>query len=87
MTKTVRERYEKLYKHYSELLDKLMEAQLALVEGGVESYTIDDRTITKFDLRNLGKEIEKTANAVAQYESLLNGGNARKSVGVVIRDS
>ena len=38
-------------------LDKLQAAYLALVDGGVQSYTIDDRSLTRFDLPKLMEEI------------------------------
>ena len=38
-------------------LEKLREAYLALVDGRVKSYTIDDRQLTRFDLLNLPPKI------------------------------
>ena len=40
-------------------LKKLREAYLALVDGGVKSYMIDDRQLTRFDLPALEKQIEE----------------------------
>ena len=39
-------------------LSKLRAAYLALVDGGVKSYVIDDRELTRFDLPDL-KQAEK----------------------------
>ena len=39
-------------------LSKLRAAYLALVDGGVKSYVIDDRELTRFDLPDLKDEIE-----------------------------
>jgi hypothetical protein len=67
-------------------LAQLREAYLALVSGGVKSYTIDDRTLTKFDIHRLKKEIADMENEVDALESMLNGKKARKAFGVVPRD-
>ena len=45
-----------LYEYYSKLIDKLTAAKLALVEGGVKSYTIDNRSLTRFDIDTLSSE-------------------------------
>ncbi len=78
--------YKKMYEHYKTRLDKLMAAQDALIEGGVKSYTIDDRSLTRFDIDKLASEIEDTAKKCEEYEALLNGRSPRKAVGVVPRD-
>ena len=65
---------------------KLREAYLALIEGGVKSYTIDDRTLTKFDLPKVKAEIEKLEDEIDELESMLAGKRARKAFGVVPRD-
>ena len=67
-------------------LEKLRVAYLALLDGGVKSYRIDDRSLTKFDIDTLADEIEAAENKVDELTSLLNGGGRRKAVGVVIRD-
>ena len=67
-------------------LVKLRAAYLALLDGGVKSYRIDDRSLTKFDINTLAAEIEAAENKVDELTSLLNGGGRRKAVGVVIRD-
>lgn len=73
-------------KFYSNKVDKLMEAQLALIEGGVKSYTIDDRTLTRFDLDVLSKEIEDTFKKIDELDAIINGSNRRKAVAIVPRD-
>lgn len=67
-------------------LEKLRAAYLALVDGGVKSYTIDDRTLTRFDLPKLKDEIEEMEDELDALEALLAGKRPRKAVGVVIRD-
>lgn len=77
----------KIYiEHYGKLIDKLMDAQLALVDGGVQSYTIDDRSLTRFDLPEIEDELERAINKKAEFEAIFNGQKARKAVGVVPRD-
>ena len=70
----------------SKALEKLYEAYLALVEGGVKSYTIDDRTLTRLDLKALAEEIERVEQKLEDLEALLDGGKARKAVAVVPHD-
>lgn len=73
-------------KFYSDKVEKLMEAQLALIEGGVKSYTIDDRSLTRFDLDVLSEEIEEAFKKVDELDAIINGGKRRKAVAVVPRD-
>ncbi|KAB0577320.1 hypothetical protein EI53_01900 [Fusobacterium naviforme] len=67
-------------------LDKLYEAYLALVEGGVKSYTIDDRTLTRFDINGLKDEIDAIEKEIDDLNALLNGKRPRKAFGIVPRD-
>ena len=71
---------------HQQALDKLQAAYLALVDGGVQSYSIDDRSLTRFDLPKLMEEIRKEENEVAQLTALLSGGVRRKAFGIVPRD-
>jgi hypothetical protein len=80
------ERIRKRITYYEGLLDKLYPAYEALVSGGVQSYTIDDRTLTRLDLKVLGEEIERTEQKLEDLEALLDGGKARKAVAVVPHD-
>ena len=66
-------------------LIKLRKAYLALVDGGVQSYTIDDRTLTKFDLPDLLKDIEQAEQKVDELTALLGGKKPRKAFGIVPR--
>ena len=67
-------------------LDQLYAAYQALVKGGVKSYTIDDRELTRFDLPALKKEIEALEEEIDALEGLLNDKRPRKAVGIVPRD-
>ncbi len=71
---------------WREALTKLRKAYLALLDGGVKSYSIDDRTLTRFDLPELQDKIEEAERKVDELENLLNGGSARKSFGILPRD-
>ena len=67
-------------------LEKLMAAYVALVEGGVKSYMLDDRQLTKFDLPALSEEIRQAENKVDELTNMLNGGRNRKAFGIRPRD-
>lgn len=69
-----------------EALQKLRKAYLALVDGGVKSYTIDDRELTRFDLPDLRKEIESAEKAVDDLTAQLNGKKPRRAFGIVPQD-
>ena len=67
-------------------IEKLRAAYLALLDGGVKSYMIDDRQLTRFDIDKLKQEIDDMESEIDQLTALLSGKSRRKSVGVVIRD-
>lgn len=67
-------------------LEKLRKAYLALVDGGVKSYTIDDRSLTRFDIPQLRKEIENAEKKVDELSAMLQGKRARKVFGVTPRN-
>jgi len=74
------------YEYYSALVDKLMKAKLALVDGGVKSYTIDDRSLTRFDIDKLTDELEDAIRKRDEYAALMEGRHTRHAVGFVPRD-
>lgn len=67
-------------------LSKLRKAYLALLDGGVKSYTIDDRQLTRFDLGTLKDEIEEAEQKIDELTALLNGQRSRKAFGIIPRD-
>ncbi len=71
---------------WREQLNKLMDAYAALISGGVKSYQIDDRSLTKFDIPSLRKAIDDAEEKVDAYEAMLNGQAPRKAFGIVPRD-
>lgn len=77
---------EKRLVFHQTALDKLQAAYLALVEGGVQSYSIDDRSLTRFDLPRLMEEIRKEESVVDELTALLGGGKRRRAFAVLPRD-
>lgn len=71
---------------WQDALVKLRAAYLALVDGGVQSYTIDERSLTRFDLPALQKEIQEAEKKVDEFTALVNGRKARKAFGIVPRN-
>ena len=67
-------------------LSKLRKAYLALLDGGVKSYTIDDRQLTRLDLPDLKNAIEQMEDEVDELEAQLKGRRPRKAFGIVPRD-
>ena len=51
-----------------ETLDELQAAYTALVKGGVKSYRIHNRELTRFDLPNLMDEIRKMEEEIDELD-------------------
>lgn len=66
--------------------EKLQTAYLALAEGGVQSYSIGSRSLTKYDLETIQSEIAKHDKAIAELGAALYNKSRRKAVGIVPRD-
>lgn len=71
---------------HKELLKNLREAYLALLNGGVKSYTIGQRSLTRFDISALKDEITEEEQKVDELTALLAGKKPRKAFGIVPRD-
>lgn len=67
-------------------LDRLRIAYVKLIEGGVRSYMIDDRQLTRFDIPVLKKEIEELEAQIDELDALIEGKRPRKAVGVIPMD-
>ena len=65
---------------------KLQEAYLAIAEGGVQSYAIGSRSLTKHDLGKIREEIAGHDKAIGELSAALRGKSRRKAVGIVPRD-
>lgn len=77
---------KKMYQYYEAQIDRLIEAQTALTSGGVKSYTIGDRQITRFDLSRLSEEIEDAVKQQAKYEAIMKGKPVRAMAAIVPTD-
>jgi len=67
-------------------LTKLREAYLALLDGGVKSYKIDNKELKRLDLVSLQKRIDEAEKKVDELEALVEGGKGRKAYAVVPMD-
>lgn len=76
----------KMFNYHTERIDQLIQAQTSLTSGGVKSYTIGDRQITKFDLTRLSQEIDDAVEKQAYYDAILKGKSTRAIVGIVPTD-
>jgi len=65
---------------------KLQDAYLAIAEGGVQSYSIGSRSLTKHDLGKIREEIAGHDKAIGELSAVLKGKRRRKAVGIVPRD-
>lgn len=77
---------EKRLEFRREALEQARNAYIALLSGGVKSYAIGSRNLTKFDIPQLEESISKLEKEVDQLEKVLCGGKPRKVVGVIPRD-
>ena len=73
-------------KYYSQLYEKLQGAILKLLDGGVKSYTIDNRQLTRYDVPQLEDELERIEEKIDELDALIEGRRPRAAFGVVIRD-
>lgn len=71
---------------WKKALEKMRTAYLALVDGGVKHYAIDDRELTRFDLPDLQREIRDAEKMVDELTALLTGQRPRRAFGVIPRD-
>lgn len=67
-------------------LERLRDAYIKLVEGGVKSYMLDDRQLTKLDLPALKKEIKDLEGEIDELDKLLANARPRRAFGVIPRD-
>lgn len=72
--------------YWKSTYEKLQAAYVALIEGGVKSYMIDDRQLSRWDLPDIEKLMEKAEAKINEYENLLAGASRRKAFGVIPRD-
>lgn len=71
---------------WKDVCEKYQAAYIALIEGGVKYYMIDDRQLSKFEIVDVMDMIEKAEKKIDEYEALLNGKRARKAFAVIPRE-
>ena len=69
-----------------EALKKLREAYIALLDGGVKSYSLENRSLTRFDLPDLKKAIEDMEKEIDELEALLEDRKPRRAFAVIPQD-
>jgi hypothetical protein len=68
-------------------LDDFYDLEQKLLEsGGVQSYTIGSRSLSKYNLTEVENEIEKLEKRKKDLENELAGRKKRRSLGVIPRD-
>lgn len=73
--------------HRKTALESAYKAYIALLDGGVKSYTIGSRSLTRHDLPELAETIATLEKEIDGLEAALqNGGKRRKAYGVIPRD-
>ena len=71
---------------WKKTLEQLRTAYLNLLDGGVKSYSINNRELTRFDLPELKDQIEDAERKVDYLEGLVADKRPRKAFGIVPRD-
>lgn len=72
--------------YWKGVYEKLQNAYVALVEGGVKSYMIDDRQLTRFDLPVLMEQMKECETKIDELSAMLDGKKSRKAFGILPRD-
>ena len=67
-------------------MEQAIAAYLALLSGGVKSYAIGSKNVTRLDLPQLEQTIAKLEKEVELIEREQTGGKRRRAMGVVPRD-
>lgn len=70
-----------------ETLELLYDAYKQLSSGGVKSYMIDDRTLSRYDLPDIMDQIKMLEAEIDDLEGQLDGGlRCRRAFGVIPLD-
>ena len=67
-------------------VEKLRAAYMSLASGGVKSYTIDDRQLTRYDLPALKEEIADAEKHIDELTAQLAGQRPRRAFGIIPRE-
>ena len=81
-TVTIKKRLE----FHTKRLDNLYVAYNKLLSGGVKSYRLDDRELTRLDLGKLSAELPVAEETDYELTALQKGQSARKAFSVIPRD-
>lgn len=73
-------------KFKQDALELAQSAYLALLSGGVKSYAIGSRNLTKFDIPQLEGSIDKLEKEIDYLKGEIEGQKRRKAVGAIPRD-
>ncbi len=71
---------------YKNVYAKYQDAYIALIDGRVKEYTIDDRSLTRFDLKDIQQILDDYEKKIDELQALLDGKKPRKAFAVVPRD-
>ena len=71
---------------YQDAYKELQTAYVALIGGGVQSYRIDDRQLTRFDTDKLLEEMKDVESTIDTLTAALEGKAPRKAFGIIPRD-
>lgn len=72
--------------YWKEVYEKYQNAYIALIEGQVKSYTIDDRQLSRWDLKDIADLMEDAEKKIDELSALLENKRPRKAFGVLPRD-
>lgn len=69
-------------------LDLYLKREEEMLDGGVQLYTIGSRNLQRYQttLSSIQAEIDRLQKKIDELEAELQGGSARRAVGVVPRD-
>lgn len=81
-----RNQARELYDYYSAYITQLTAAQTALTSGGAQSYTIGDRSVTRFDITKISGEIEAAVKKRDEYFAIMTGRPVRGLSGIIPTD-
>lgn len=70
-----------------EALALLYDAYKQLSSGGVKSYMIDDRTLSRYDLPDIWDQIKALEDEIDELEGELNGRRKRRAFGILPLDT
>ena len=71
---------------HREALKNLRAAYLALSAGGVQSYTIGSRSLSKLDIGKITEEIKYHEKEISSLKAEIDGRKRRRVVRVIPRD-